>query len=35
MPIGKGQVDYFISVDGTGMHITNEGVGSNRYNVNF
>ena len=31
----KGQVNYFISVDGTGMHITNKGVGSNRYNVHF
>ncbi|MDQ8153362.1 MAG: M20/M25/M40 family metallo-hydrolase [Gemmatimonadota bacterium] len=31
----KGQINYFISVDGTGMHITNKGVGSNRYNVHF
>lgn len=31
----KGQIDYFISVDGAGAHIVNKGVGSNRYNVHF
>jgi acetylornithine deacetylase/succinyl-diaminopimelate desuccinylase-like protein len=31
----KGQIDKFISVDGTGLGITNVGVGSNRYKVTF
>ena len=31
----KGQIDRFISVDGTGLGITNTGVGSNRYRVTF
>jgi tripeptide aminopeptidase len=31
----KGQVDYFISVDGAGNDITNRAVGSNRYAVHF
>jgi len=31
----KGQVDYFISVDGTGNDIVSRAVGSNRYNVHF
>ncbi len=31
----KGQVDYFISVDGTGESITSRAVGSNRYSVHF
>jgi tripeptide aminopeptidase len=31
----KGQIDKFISVDGTGLGITNVGVGSNRYRVTF
>jgi len=31
----KGKVDYFISVDGLGLHVTNRAVGSNRYNVKF
>ena len=31
----KGQVDYFISVDGTGESITSRAVGSNRYAVHF
>jgi tripeptide aminopeptidase len=31
----KGQIDKFISVDGTGLSITNTGVGSNRYRVTF
>jgi tripeptide aminopeptidase len=31
----KGQVDKFISVDGTGLGITYIGVGSNRYKVTF
>ncbi len=31
----KGQVDYFISVDGAGESITSRAVGSNRYNVHF
>jgi acetylornithine deacetylase/succinyl-diaminopimelate desuccinylase-like protein len=29
----KGKVDYFISVDGTGLDVTSRGVGSNRYKV--
>jgi acetylornithine deacetylase/succinyl-diaminopimelate desuccinylase-like protein len=31
----KGQIDKFVSVDGTGLGITNTGVGSNRYRVTF
>ena len=31
----KGQIDKFISVDGTGLGITHVGVGSNRYKVTF
>ncbi|WP_162180037.1 M20/M25/M40 family metallo-hydrolase [Bryobacter aggregatus] len=31
----KGQVDAFISVDGTGFRITSRGVGSNRYLVSY
>lgn len=31
----KGQVDRFISVDGTGLSITNTGVGSYRYRATF
>ena len=31
----KGQVDYFISVDGAGESVTSRAVGSNRYNVHF
>lgn len=31
----KGQIDKFVSVDGTGLGITNIGVGSNRYKVTF
>jgi acetylornithine deacetylase/succinyl-diaminopimelate desuccinylase-like protein len=31
----KGQIDSFISVDGTGLGITHIGVGSNRYKVTF
>jgi acetylornithine deacetylase/succinyl-diaminopimelate desuccinylase-like protein len=31
----KGQIDKFISVDGTGIGLTNIGVGSNRYKVTF
>src|SRR4051812_14962176 len=31
----KGQIDRFVSVDGTGLSITNIGVGSNRYKVTF
>ena len=31
----KGQIDKFISVDGTGLGISNGGVGSNRYKVTF
>jgi len=31
----KGQIDKFISVDGTGLGITNVGVGSMRYRVTF
>jgi tripeptide aminopeptidase len=31
----KGKVDYFISVDGTGLDVTSRGVGSNRYTVTF
>jgi len=31
----KGQIDKFISVDGTGLSITNQGVGSYRYRATF
>src|SRR5690242_12430829 len=31
----RGQIDKFISVDGTGLGLTNIGVGSNRYRVTF
>jgi len=31
----KGQVDAFVSIDGTGHDITNVGVGSHRYRVTF
>ncbi len=31
----KGTIDYFISVDGTGLNITHAAVGSNRYRVRF
>jgi tripeptide aminopeptidase len=31
----KGKIDYFISVDGTGLDVTHRGVGSNRYKVTF
>lgn len=31
----KGQIDKFVSVDGTGLGITNVGVGSYRYRVTF
>jgi tripeptide aminopeptidase len=31
----KGQIDKFISVDGTGLSVTNVGVGSYRYRVDF
>jgi tripeptide aminopeptidase len=31
----KGQIDKFVSVDGTGLGIVNVGVGSNRYRVTF
>ncbi|HLH20857.1 MAG TPA: M20/M25/M40 family metallo-hydrolase [Bryobacteraceae bacterium] len=31
----KGQIDEFISIDGTGLGVTNVGVGSNRYKVTF
>src|SRR6202521_5622958 len=31
----KGQIDKFISVDGTGISVTNIGVGSYRYRVTF
>jgi acetylornithine deacetylase/succinyl-diaminopimelate desuccinylase-like protein len=31
----KGQIDKFISIDGTGLGITHIGVGSNRYKVTF
>jgi tripeptide aminopeptidase len=31
----KGQVDAFISVDGTGFRVTSRGVGSNRYKVTY
>ena len=31
----KGKIDYFISVDGTGLGTTNRAVGSNRYRVTY
>jgi len=31
----KGKIDYFISVDGTGLGITSRAVGSNRYRVSY
>jgi tripeptide aminopeptidase len=31
----KGQIDYFISVDGTGLGLTSAAVGSNRYRVTY
>ena len=31
----QGKVDYFISVDGTGLGLTSRAVGSNRYRVTF
>jgi len=31
----KGQIDRFVSVDGTGLGITHIGIGSNRYKVTF
>jgi tripeptide aminopeptidase len=31
----KGQIDYFISVDGTGLGVTSRAVGSNRYRVTY
>ena len=31
----QGQIDNFVSVDGTGLSISNIGVGSNRYKVTF
>ncbi|MBS1856871.1 MAG: M20/M25/M40 family metallo-hydrolase [Acidobacteria bacterium] len=31
----KGGIDKFVSIDGTGLGITNTGVGSNRYRVTF
>ena len=31
----KGKVDFFISVDGLGIHVTDRAVGSKRYNVRF
>lgn len=31
----KGEVDAFISVDGTGFRVTSRGVGSNRYKVTY
>lgn len=31
----KGKIDYFISVDGPGLHVTNRAVGSRRYAVKF
>lgn len=31
----KGKIDYFISVDGLGLHVTNRAVGSKRYSVRF
>jgi acetylornithine deacetylase/succinyl-diaminopimelate desuccinylase-like protein len=31
----KGKIDYFISVDGTGLDVVSRAVGSNRYRVTF
>lgn len=31
----KGKIDYFISVDGMGLHVTDRAVGSKRYSVKF
>jgi len=31
----KGQIDRFVSIDGTGLHVTNVAVGSHRYRVRF
>ena len=31
----KGKIDYFISVDGTGLNLTKHGVGSKRYRVTY
>jgi acetylornithine deacetylase/succinyl-diaminopimelate desuccinylase-like protein len=31
----KDRVDYFMSIDGTGLHITHRAVGSHRYEVTF
>lgn len=31
----KGRITHFISIDGTGLGVTNAGVGSNRYRVTF
>jgi acetylornithine deacetylase/succinyl-diaminopimelate desuccinylase-like protein len=31
----KGKIDYFISVDGTGLDVTSRAVGSNRYRVAY
>jgi acetylornithine deacetylase/succinyl-diaminopimelate desuccinylase-like protein len=31
----KGKVDYFISIDGLGIRVTNRAVGSKRFNVRF
>jgi tripeptide aminopeptidase len=31
----QGKVDYFISVDGLGLHVTDRAVGSKRYNIEF
>jgi acetylornithine deacetylase/succinyl-diaminopimelate desuccinylase-like protein len=31
----KDQIDHFVSIDGTGVHVTNVAVGSHRYRVTF
>ena len=31
----KGKIDYFISIDGTGLGVTSRAVGSNRYRVTY
>jgi acetylornithine deacetylase/succinyl-diaminopimelate desuccinylase-like protein len=31
----KGEIDRFVSIDGTGIHVTNVAVGSHRYRVTF
>jgi acetylornithine deacetylase/succinyl-diaminopimelate desuccinylase-like protein len=31
----KGKIDYFISIDGTGLGITSRAVGSNRYRITY